>query len=194
MKIGNLLLRLLLGKRRAEQVRLARIMRSPDRDILLGSYLPDFAAAGGRILWIGCREYTAGYPALLESQGAEVWTTDIDEAAQGFGREGRHRTGDIRFADQLFGDMTFDAILCNGVLGFGVNAPEDQSRALTAMAAILRPGGRMLLGWNLGRIGDPVAAGLTAPHYAAAPSGGSPSRVVVPGVTHVFDHFVRLGA
>ena len=48
-------------------------------------------------------------------------------------------------------------------LGAGARGqnPDQQQRALKALAAILRPGGRLLLGWNTDKIADPVAAGLT---------------------------------
>ena len=191
MKLEKRLLRLLIGRRRVEALRLAKIMRSPDRATLINAYLPAFAAEGGRILWVGCREYTAAYPAMLEAYGAEVWTTDIDEVAETWGRAGRHRTGNIRQADQLFADLKFDAVLCNGVLGCGVNSPEDQAQALEALAMVLKPGGRLLLGWNHDRIADPVASGLISADFVASAFANLPQRVTYDRVTHVFDHFRR---
>lgn len=189
--VSKTLMRLLLGRERAEAVRAAQISRSPDRPILVERYLPAFAAAGGRILWVGCRPYTADYPERLERQGAEVWTTDIDARSAAWGRAGRHRTGDLRDVARLFGDLQFDAILCNGVLGWGVDRPGDQAAALTAMAQILKPGGRLLLGWNIDRTPDPLAAGHAARHFEPAPLGDLPARWPVAGVTHVYDLFVR---
>lgn len=192
MSLKKTLLRLVLGKEKAEALRVAKIMRSPDRLVLVDRYIPAFAQAGGRILWVGCQAYTAGYPALLEAEGAEVWTLEFDPAAAIWGREGRHRTGDLKVADQLFGDLRFDAILCNGVLGFGVNSAEDQQAALAAMAAILRPGGLLLLGWNTDRIADPVAAGFTAVGHRPTTLGDLPARMTFPTVTHVFDLLERV--
>jgi SAM-dependent methyltransferase len=189
--IGYAILRLILGRSRVEAMKAARVRRSPDREILQNTYLPAFAAEGGVILWVGCRPYTGDYPALLESQGATVWSMDIDPRNAAWGREGRHRTGDIREVDRLFPDVVFDAVLCNGVLGFGVDALEDQARALGAMAAVLRPGGRLLLGWNTDKIADPVAAGLTAASFEPIPFAGQPPRIAVAGVTHVYDTLVR---
>jgi SAM-dependent methyltransferase len=183
--------RLLLGRRRADALSLARILRSPDRAVLLERYMPPVASAAGRILWVGCKPYTADYSARLQGGGGEVWTTDIDPAAEQWGAAGRHRTGDIREADRLFAGQIFDAILCNGVLGFGVDTRSDQARTLDALAAILRPGGLLLLGWNTDRIADPIAAGLTAGLYEPAPLDGQPARFAVPGVTHVYDTLRR---
>ena len=191
MGVRKSLMRLFLGRDRAEAISTARISRSLDREILLRDYFPPFTAAGGRMLWVGCRPYTADYPALLEAQGGEVWTTDVEERAEAWGRAGRHRTGDIGQADALFGDLVFDAVLCNGVLGWGVNSREHQARALSAMACVLKPGGRLLLGWNTDKMDDPIAAGLTAQHLEPAAWGGLPARLAVPGVTHVYDLLIR---
>ena len=170
-----------------------RIRTLPDRKVMADSYIPALAADGGRILWVGCREYTLDDYAALEARGGEVWTTDIDPAAARWGREGRHRTGDVCEADRLFSDQTFDAVVCNGVLGYGVDSPEQQQHALGALAAIVRPGGRLLLGWNTDKIADPVAAGLTEADFQAAPLGDQPSRVRFDAVTHVYDSLIRRG-
>ena len=170
-----------------------RIRTLPDRKVMADSYIPALAADGGRILWVGCREYTLDDYAALEARGGEVWTTDIDPAAARWGREGRHRTGDVCEADRLFSDQTFDAVVCNGVLGYGVDTPEQKARALAALASVLRPGGRLLLGWNTDKIADPVAAGLTAADFAPAALGDRPTRVGFDAVTHVYDSLIRSG-
>lgn len=171
--------------------RTSGIRALPDRRLMAEAYIPALAQAGGRILWVGCRAYTAeDYPAL-ERQGAELWTTDIDPDAARWGRRGRHRTGDVCLIDELFADLTFDAIVCNGVLGFGVDAPDLQRQALKAMAGILRPGGVLLLGWNTDKIDDPLHAGLTQPFFTPAPLAGQPSRVAFEDVTHVYDALIR---
>ena len=163
----------------------------PDRRALAEIYLPALAARGGRILWVGCRRYTsADYP-VLERQGAEVWTTDIDPRAARWGRSGRHQTGDICEADQIFDDLRFDTIICNGVLGFGVDQPYDQERALAAMAAILKPGGLLLLGWNTDKIADPLDLSIIGHFYETASFGATPSRMRFDAVTHVYDVLAR---
>ncbi|WP_184277392.1 bifunctional 2-polyprenyl-6-hydroxyphenol methylase/3-demethylubiquinol 3-O-methyltransferase UbiG [Brevundimonas vesicularis] len=179
--------------RRRRSAKAARIRTLPDRRVMADSYVPALAVEGGRILWVGCREYTLDDYALLEAQGGEVWTTDIDPAAARWGREGRHRTGDVCEADRLFSDLSFDAIVCNGVLGYGVDSPDQQRRAFKALAAIVRPGGRLLLGWNTDKIADPVAAGLTEADFQAALLGDQPSRVQFDAVTHVYDSLIRRG-
>lgn len=176
---------------RRKTARAQRILGLPDRKLLAEAYLPGFAAEGGAILWVGCRAYTADDYDVLESGGATVWTTDIDPDAARWGRASRHRTGDICEADALFPDIVFDAIVCNGVLGYGADSVEQQQKALAAMAAILRPGGRLLLGWNTDKIEDPVAAGFTGQWFEPTPFAGQGARVGFADVTHVYDSFVR---
>lgn len=160
--------------------------------MLADVYIPAFAEEGGSILWVGCRAYTAGDYERLEAGGGETWTTDIDPGAERWGRAGRHRTGDVCAAHAVFADRMFDAIVCNGVLGFGVDAPEQQRQALDALSRILRPGGRLLLGWNVDKIADPVAAGFTEPWFSPDAFAGQPSRVTFAETTHVYDSLVRV--
>ena|GEM_PF-112728 len=187
--LRQLLDRLTGAKKRRE--RALRIRQLPDRRLLIDDYIPALAAAGGRILWIGCRAYNAeDYPAL-EAFGAEVWTSDIDPGAARWGRAGRHRTGDVCRIDEVFPDLRFETVICNGVLGYGVDLPDQQGAALHAMAAILRPGGRLLLGWNTDKISDPVAGGLTASLFRPEGLAGHPPRVCFESVTHTYDSLVR---
>lgn len=185
---------LLFGKAAAERMRADRsggIRSLPDRKLMAEVYIPEIARAGGRILWVGCRAYTAADYDALEAHGAELWTTDIDPKAARWGRSGRHRTGDVCAIDALFPDIVFDAIVCNGVLGYGVDAPEQQQRALRAMAAILRPDGLLLLGWNTDKIDDPIGGGLATTWFRPASFAGQPERVRFDTVTHVYDSLSR---
>lgn len=171
--------------------RFAGLRALPDRRLMAEAYIPALAGAGGRILWVGCRAYTAeDYPAL-ERCGAEVWTTDVDPEAARWGRRDRHRTGDLCGIDRVFPDLMFDAIVCNGVFGFGVDTETPQREAFRAMGRILRPGGVLVLGWNTDRTADPLSAGLEQPEFRPAPFAGQPKRVVFETVTHVYDTLVR---
>lgn len=188
------LTRLFLGEAaaaRRKTARARRILELPDRKLLAEAYMPAFAAEGGTILWVGCRAYTADDYGVLEAAGGRVWTTDIDPAAARWGRPSRHRTGDVCEADRLFEDIKFDAIICNGVLGYGADSVEQQQRAFAAMAAILKPGGMLLLGWNTDKIEDPIAAGLAQPWFLPTPFAEQAERVSFDEVTHVYDSLVR---
>ncbi|RZJ47368.1 MAG: methyltransferase domain-containing protein [Brevundimonas sp.] len=185
---------LFFGKEAAEKRRAGRIGKIrdlPDRRLMADTWIPAFAGEGGRILWVGCRAYTATDYAALETNGAEVWTTDIDPDAGRWGRAGRHRTGDICEIDTVFPDLVFDAILCNGVFGYGVDDAAAQQRAMTAMAAVLRPGGRLLLGWNTDKTSDPLTPEIMGAAFQPTAFADQPSRVRFDTVTHVYDSLRR---
>ena len=193
--VQNGLERALLGRARADRRRAERETRAvaayPDRRLLTEAYLPAIAARGGAILWIGTRPYTALAYAILESGGGQVWTSDIDPDAARWGRPGRHRTGDVLRIDRLFADTRFETVIYNGVVGFGVDAPEDQQASLDAIATVLRPGGLLLFGWNTDRIADPALSGVIGPAYMPTDFAGQSSRVRFPNSTHVYDALIR---
>jgi SAM-dependent methyltransferase len=168
-----------------------RIVDLPDRRLMAEAFVPALAAEGGRILFIGCRGYNRDDYAPCLAAGAEVWTTDIDPRAARWGVAGHHRTGDACLIDQVFSDLTFDAVVCNGIMGHGVDEIEPQRQLLAAIAAILRPGGRLLLGWNTERTEDPVANGLTAVAFVPSAFPGLEARITFDAVTHVYDSLIR---
>jgi SAM-dependent methyltransferase len=132
------------------------VRRNPGRIALVNEILPAYAKLGGRILWIGCRRYTNSYGRLLSKDGGECWTTDIEPTHAKWGEKHRHFTCDVVEIDKLIPSEAFDTVLCNGVFGFGVDTREAQLAALQAMGSILKPGGRLLLGWNTERVEDPA--------------------------------------
>ncbi len=161
-----------------------RIARRPDRRMLHDRILPAFTGFRS-MLWAGCRAYTADYYPVLESQGGACWTMDIDPAANIWGNGERHVTADLTQIDRHFEAGTFDAVLCNGVFGWGIDTPDRQREALHAMAAVLDSGGVLLLGWNTHKVVDPV--GLAAPLFERHDLSGLPSHLTVPGSTHRYD-------
>jgi SAM-dependent methyltransferase len=163
-----------------------RIARRPDRRMLSDRYLPAFASRRS-ILWIGCRAYTQAYYAILENLGAVCWTVEIDPAAATYGNGERHKVCDLTQVDARFGTCAFDAVMCNGVFGWGVDTHETQAEAMRAMAAVLEPGGLLLMGWNTHKTADP--APLAASLFERHSLPGIPSHVAVSASTHRYDLF-----
>jgi hypothetical protein len=177
----------------SQAVHLVRIVRcggrteaSPDRLYLASILLPAFSKLGPRLLWVGVRRYTSGYYAALERDGAECWTLDVDPQAAGWGRRTRHVTGDL-LHDKIFPrGATFSAILCNGVFGYGINDEVQQEAAIQRLAALLEPGGWLLLGWNTHNCRDPIPLLGRAPLVHQRLESLAP-RTTIRGTTHVFD-------
>ena len=66
-----------------------------------------------------------------------------------------------------------DAIVCNGVVGFGLDDPQEADRSFTACANVLKPGGLLVLGWSAsGSPFDPMKLAAISRHFEP---GGLPS-------------------
>lgn len=176
----------------SEKVALAAA-RSTDRKLLTETLLPALSRGAGRVLWVGCRAYTAKYPAIIEACGAECWTTDIDPVAARHGRPGRHVTGDAKEIDRLFSEMDFGTVFLNGVFGFGIDDVPGQDICIEAISRILRPGGQLLVGWNHDSVQDPELLPAMRKRFVRSSVPGCETRVRYDDVTHVYDVFRRAG-
>ncbi|MGA2051610.1 MAG: class I SAM-dependent methyltransferase [Terracidiphilus sp.] len=168
-----------------------RVERNPGRMALVDEILPAYAACGGRILWIGCRRYTKKYGSLLEKNGGQCWTVDIESAHAKWGEKGRHFTWDLLSIDRLLAAASFDTVLCNGVFGFGVDARPAQLTALQAMRNILKPGGRLLLGWNTDRVEDPLSFDFVRSAFVGDDLTAHGARWAVPAAGYVYEFLRR---
>ena len=177
----------------AKDVRNARqVRRNPARKVLVNQILPAYASLGGRVLWVGCRRYTRDYGRLFGRSRAEYWTTDIEESHARWGEKDRYLTADLIQIDQVIAAGSFDCVLCNGVFGFGINDRDSQWQAMQAMARILKPGGRLLLGWNTNLVDDPLTMELALlgfePDNVSGPGPcGLGPRILVPEAGYIYD-------
>lgn len=136
------------------------IARLPSRIFLDQTVVPALAADGRRrMLAVGTRSYVQGFYQRCTDAGIAVWSIDLDPAAAQHGAPAGHMIGNICDIDRLAAGKTFDVILFNGVLGWGLNEPDEAVRALEAMKKVAEPGAVILIGWNPGRTrGDEVLA------------------------------------
>jgi SAM-dependent methyltransferase len=168
------------------QVLDAVVAQQSDRVYMRRTILPALAAARPqRVLFVGVRGYTRHYAQAFRGLPVEFWTSDIDPAAARYGSPSRHVTEDLCELHNAFPPEFFDVAVINGVLGWGVDRPEDQSRALSATAQVLKREGHLLLGWNADRSPDPDAiAGIEA--FARSGFAGLPPRKDFTDATHVY--------
>ena len=130
---------------------------NPDRVFLRMKILPALANAGVRdILSIGVHIYTIHLEYWwkhLQPQG--TWSTvEIDKGTSdicGASDMRKRCTADVlHMVDKCPATMRhFDAVLLNGVIGFGVNTEEDIQRLLLQVDAVTRPGASIVVGWNM---------------------------------------------
>lgn len=171
--------------------RSADIAAAPDRAVLRDDIFPEVARRGGDILFVGVREYTTDYPALLETHGGRCWTLDRDPAAAQFGVAGRHATGCITDLTALLPGTPFTTIVLTGVLGFGVNRFSEQTRALAACAEAIKPGGTLILGWNDRRVHASLLEEAAIRWYDFRTFGELPPRIWISNYDHNFAFFER---
>lgn len=99
------------------------------------------------ILSIGTSWYTMLLPELVPCH----WTTvDVTARARRLAvTSDRHYT--INLADKtqdLYQAKTYDVVIVNGVLGWGVNTLGEATEMLRKLCSYLKPGGLLLIGYN----------------------------------------------
>ena len=99
----------------------------------------------GRILFVGCERYTRHYPQLFADR--EFTTMDVDPAKARYGAD-RHVVDSLVEMRAHFEPASLDAVICNGVFGWGLDAPEEIESAVIQCHDCLRPGGIFIVGWN----------------------------------------------
>ena len=122
-------------------------LHTADRRALEQVILPEYARRSdiARILFVGCAAYTQRYGELFGAR--EYWTIDPVARRRRYGSR-RHIVDQLQNLGRHVPPGYFDLIICNGVLGWGLNAPEDADSAFAACLTHLRAGGELMLGWN----------------------------------------------
>jgi SAM-dependent methyltransferase len=161
-----------------------------DRTVLSEVILPAVRAEadGADVLFVGVEWYTASYVVMFPL--GNFVTIDIDDAVRTHGSP-RHVTTDVRELDRHFEPGSFAAVICNGVVGYGLDQSDDVAAAMLAIARCLRSGGVLVVGWNDidGRrvLGLERAAGGAG--LVAAPGAGLPAWRSEPlgPLRHIYD-------
>jgi hypothetical protein len=123
-------------------------LHNEDRRVLEQIILPYFLRdpCYRSVLFVGCDWYTQGYNTLFEQEKKYI-TIDSDAAKRRYG--GKHHIVDgLQNLGRYFKSGDLDLILCNGVVGWGLDAREDIEHAFEACFNSLRDGGILMVGWN----------------------------------------------
>lgn len=120
---------------------------SQDRRILEQVVIPELVDRDdlSRILFVGSDWYTSHYERLFE--GKDYWTLDRDRRKRRHGAR-QHVVDSLENLGRHFPPGSLDAILCNGVFGWGLDRPGEAEAAFDACWTALRPGGFLVFGWN----------------------------------------------
>lgn len=163
-----------------------------DRRLLERTILPAYAARAdiGRVLFVGCAAYTRDYRRIFER--AEYWTIDPEPHRARYGGE-RHLVARLQDLDQFAPAASFDLIVCNGVLGWGLDTAVDAELAFARCHSSLRDGGELVLGWNdvpgRNRIKPDSVAALRRLERHVCPAVGAARMIVAGRHRHVFDFY-----
>ncbi len=117
----------------------------PDRRLLENEILPAVAAASERVLFVGVQWYTARYAAIFE--GKTFATIEPNPELAKFGAA-EHVVDVVENVGRHFDGTTFDAVVMNGVIGYGLNDAAKVDAALAACAFKMRSGAVLVLGVN----------------------------------------------
>ena len=120
---------------------------SEDRTILECVILPYYQLSKEHqsILFVGSDWYTHGYSRMFARKSYR--TIDPDPAHARYGSQ-NHIVDILGHIERYVEPDSLDLIVVNGVVGWGLNAPEAADETFAACHRVLRPGGHLLIGWN----------------------------------------------
>ena len=140
-----------LSPRLAERCKVEFRLEAPNRTFLenqIFGFLARHLAAGrtgGRCLFIGLDRYNWHYHRAL---GPGFHSIDIKPEHAVYGQPGRHVVGCATQLARHYAPGSFDVIVANGLIGYGLNRANDFDRMMRACHAVLAPGGGLVLGYN----------------------------------------------
>jgi hypothetical protein len=157
-----------------------------DRSVLERTVLPFLGGVpNARVLFVGVDWYTKGYEQLV---GPHVMTTiDIRGDVRQYGAVDHH-TVSLLEIDRVFPSGTFSSIVCNGVLGHGVDDEESVETAFAAMRQTLSADGVIVIGWNDVPGQRPPALRPIAARFGLVPFAGAGLDEPVLGPLGSFRH------
>lgn len=124
----------------------AGLYRAPDRILLEDVILPRYTDSNQfrRVLFVGVRWYTRKYPAGFDQT---LVTLDSNPRMRRFGAM-QHITNRLQRLQEHVRPESLDAVIINGVIGWGLNRPNDVEDAVDACYACMRAGAELVLGFN----------------------------------------------
>ena len=144
------------------------------------------------VLFIGCEKYTAAYPARFADR--DFATMDIDPGKTKYGAS-RHVVDSFANLGAHFAPGSLDAVICNGVIGWGLDRLDEIDSAMRQSFVCLRPGGILILGWNDIEPWRPVPLeqvdGLRSFFPWTLAPFPSPTYPTLGEMRHVFSFFMR---
>jgi len=120
---------------------------APDRHLLEKVIIPYLVSQADlkRVLFVGCEWYTKPYESLFKQK--EYWTIELDPDNAIYGAR-NHIVDRVQNLTRYFSNDYFDLIICNGIIGYGVNTLPDMEETFAQCFQCLRAKGILVVGWN----------------------------------------------
>ncbi|MEA3150794.1 MAG: hypothetical protein QOD56_1733 [Gammaproteobacteria bacterium] len=170
-------------------------LNTEDRWVLEEAIFPYYRAepAFTTILFVGCNTYTSHYQRDFFGN-KNFWTLEPDESLSRFGAT-QHVVAPLEEIAQHFKDQSLDAIICNGVFGWGLDSRAQVEAAFSQCHACLRAGGHFVFGWDDVPKRTPVSlddirSRELFTHFAFPPLGGWRYLTDTP-YRHTFDFYQK---
>ena len=169
------------------EIHARRVLSLGSRRYFADVLLPAVCREHRRILSVGVDRYTRTYTDLARTLQAEFWTMDRSPDVARFADPDHHIETDFLALDAA-AFQPFDALLFNGVFGYGIDDTPSMEQAIGVIAALLRPDGLLALGWNRGLVPDPYILETLPTHFQTASLPEAPARATFAhGETHTYD-------
>jgi hypothetical protein len=143
---------------------------------------------------VGCAWYTKHYERTF-FKSKNFWTIDPASEARRFGAR-QHIVAPLEQLGQYFPERYFDAIVCNGVYGFGLDGRAQCEAAIEQCYLRLATGGYFVFGWDDIPERDPVpqfcTTGFNKFEKLVFPTRGSWRYITDTAYRHTYDFYTKL--
>ncbi len=175
------------------------LRQNPERLFLQNEALPWVSASYRQVLFVGTASYTYQYEKLFADDPDRYTTIDRNPTTKVWGSK-HHIVAPIEQIDRHRAPGFFDCIVLSGVLAYripahgdyGLAAPDELRAMLKVLHGVMRPGGLLLVGWNLRDMAQSLAQlGLLEPYFVPTDKTPWGTRKEFPGDPHVFEFYER---
>lgn len=170
-------------------------LRNEDRRVLEQIIFPFLLAQPTlhRYLFVGCESYTHGYNRTFAKR--EYNTIEPAPERAKYGAE-RHVVDTMENMGAHYAADSLDVVICNGVIGWGLNDLSAANCAIALVAECLRPRGLLIIGWDDVPEHRPFLLGelqalQSFERYVFPPLGES-EYLTQTGLRHTYNFFVKI--
>ncbi len=98
-----------------------------------------------KCLFVGIKRYNWHYPRLLDF---DYYSIDSNPKEARYGTNGQHTVGSVLELSDHFADNSFQFVIANGLIGFGINDEISSDKMLAQIYRVLKNDGILILGYN----------------------------------------------